>query len=141
MVVNVTITGLMPKLTKTELSLPGEIWTVSFWLRPSLKSKNKKTTHTWRKHTQRTHCKLCVYFVFVTTGEKRKNVKVGHLAYQRTTLVVSTRPWVIPLDLSSFIVLMWSYKINVIIVFLSIDYVNYFLFSVLVRTLNWLFFL
>ena len=28
------------------MSLPGEIWTVSFWLRPSLKSKNKKTTHT-----------------------------------------------------------------------------------------------
>ena len=95
-----------------ELNLPGGIWTVSFWLRPSLKSKNKKTTHTWRKHTQRTHCKLCVYFVFVTTGEKRKNVKVGHLAYQRTTLVVSTRPWVIPLDLSSFIVPVWSYKIK-----------------------------
>ena len=53
-----------------------------------------------------------MYFVFVTTGEKRKNVKVGHLAYQRTTLVVSTRPWVIPLDLSSFIVPMWSYKIK-----------------------------
>ena len=32
-----------------------------------------------------------MYFVFVTTGEKRKNVKVGHLAYQRTTLVVSTK--------------------------------------------------
>ena len=29
-----------------KLNLPGEIWTVSFWLRPSLKSKNKKTTHT-----------------------------------------------------------------------------------------------
>ena len=33
-----------------------------------------------------------MYFVFVTTGEKRKNVKVDHLAYQRTTLAVSTRP-------------------------------------------------
>ena len=28
------------------VEFPGEIWTVSFWLRPSLKSKNKKTTHT-----------------------------------------------------------------------------------------------
>ena len=28
------------------VELPGEIWTVSFWLRPSLKSKNRKTTHT-----------------------------------------------------------------------------------------------
>ena len=32
-----------------------------------------------------------MYFVFVTTGEKRKNVKVGHLAYQRTTLVSLTQ--------------------------------------------------
>ena len=29
-----------------QVEFPGEIWTVSFWLRPSLKSKNKKTTHT-----------------------------------------------------------------------------------------------
>ena len=37
--------GLQP-FQREGVEFPGEIWTVSFWLRPSLKSKNKKTTHT-----------------------------------------------------------------------------------------------
>ena len=37
---------LETKCNEERVELPGEIWTVSFWLRPSLKSKNRKTTHT-----------------------------------------------------------------------------------------------